>query len=644
MKSALVLILILFSMQANAQHEEFADSISTLILKSSSDSIRASLYYDAAQYAIMNLGDLVLNRMYNDSTMHYAVKSGHTRLEAKCHFGYGLLERVEGNYEKALDHLQKNIEYFKEDSLMKPYAMFQVGVIYRQTGRLEKGLSTYLEILQIFEHRKDSKATASTLNSIANLYADMENYQEAIINFEKARSIFISQDNKREISNTEKSMALILLKNGEREKALLYAESALSIAEQINYTQLKGSAYHLLGNIHFETDQKKGLKFYLKAREVLEPTGFLKETLDLKKDLGYAYFQLKEYSLAKNLLKETLHDASDRNMLSEVQMASKALSEIYAEEAIYKTAFDYRLQYEMASDSLFELENVKNINQLQKKFETERKDKELIRQELELQKRQSQLNRAYTGGIALLAFGGFLFYRNRKNQKLATTKIENLEKQQKLMALDYMVQGQEEERKRIAQDLHDGLGGLLTTARLQIQNVQNELNKLGELQLLNQAESMINNACTEVRRISHDMMPTALIDLGLQDALEDLCANIMSEHPIHIRVMNDASEDIANENIKVQLYRIFQELLNNTIKHAEANEITINISQSENHLNIQYADDGKGFDSTLKHSGDEGIGMKNINSRIRYLNGNMKMQTKDGFRCRINVPLNNEDN
>ena len=191
----------------------------------------------------------------------------------------------------------------------------------------------------------------------------------------------------------------------------------------------------------------------------------------------------------------------------------------------------YLTSYYHIKDSLENNELRSKISELDVKYESSKKDNEIANQQLQINNSTSQRNLAIFGGLAILGLAGFLFYRNRKNQHLAKAKIDNLQKQQKLLALDYMVQGQEEERKRIAQDLHDGLGGLLASARIQIQKVEKEMQKLGQMQLLSKAESMIDNAHQEVRRISHDMMPGALMDLGLIDAVEDLCLLYTSPSP-----------------------------------------------------------------------------------------------------------------
>ena len=276
------------SLSGFSQTEVFIDSVSVRTKKVKSDSIIAKTYYDAARYSLYEKGDLELFRLYIDSSMQFAKISKHTRLEAQSHFLYGLLERLEGNYDKALIHLEKNIIFFENDSTNKSYAMFQKGVIYRQLGSFDKSLKTYLDILKIFEAKKDSFAIASTLNSIANIYGEMDNYDEAIANFKDARSIFIKKNVKRDICNTDKSIALIYYRKGDYDEAITYAQSALKLSREIKFKELEGESLHALGNIYIKSNPKIGLEYYLQAKEILDKTNFESKKLSLNIAIGNA--------------------------------------------------------------------------------------------------------------------------------------------------------------------------------------------------------------------------------------------------------------------------------------------------------------------------------------------------------------------
>ena len=204
------------------------------------------------------------------------------------------------------------------------------------------------------------------------------------------------------------------------------------------------------------------------------------------------------------------------------------------------------------------------------------------------------------------------------------------------MAMASMIEGQENERSRIAKDLHDGLGVLLASVRRQVKNVQQELEKLTEIDLIGDTEKLIGTACEEVRRISHDMMPDALMNLGLEEAVKDLAYQIEIDH--HLKTHVDFSQLSLYETIEINLYRIIQEFSNNSIKYANAKNLYIYMEQSPNELKVSLRDDGEGFDLEDAKAG-QGIGLSSMQSRVNFLNGSMKMDAKDGTTLEITIPL-----
>ncbi|MDH3650789.1 MAG: sensor histidine kinase [Saprospiraceae bacterium] len=292
-------------------------------------------------------------------------------------------------------------------------------------------------------------------------------------------------------------------------------------------------------------------------------------------------------------------------------------------------------------DSIYSEENRILLTGLETKYQSAQKDAEIATQNLRINRRTTQRNWFVAGAGGLLLFSWFFYYRNRKNKTLSTAKIENLEKQQKLMAMDYMVQGQEEERKRIAQDLHDGLGGLLSSARIQMQKIQGEIENFANMNLFNQAEKLIDNAHIEVRRIAHDMMPGALIDLGLMDAVEDLVDKTRKEHNIIVNLSKPSADLHITEPQSVNLYRTIQEILTNTIKHGEAGIVDISLQVKNQKLILNISDDGKGFDYAEAKKRDT-LGLTSIESRVKYMGGELQVQTDEGkgtgYQIQIPIP------
>jgi len=224
---------------------------------------------------------------------------------------------------------------------------------------------------------------------------------------------------------------------------------------------------------------------------------------------------------------------------------------------------------------------------------------------------------------------------------LSEERIAKLEQEREVMNLQSMLYAQEEERRRIARDLHDGIGALLSAVKLHINNIESEIKKLTELDILKSTEEVIDRANSEVRRVAHNMMPGVLVKLGLFEGIEDFFDRMRESAKIKISFTYDDFEDRFENKTEVMIYRIVQELVNNTLKHASASEIKLMIKRTPDGLQMNYKDDGMGFDATIVED-PENFGLSGIKSRVNFLEGAMTVSSVQGQGVHfiISVPLN----
>ena len=205
-----------------------------------------------------------------------------------------------------------------------------------------------------------------------------------------------------------------------------------------------------------------------------------------------------------------------------------------------------------------------------------------------------------------------------------------------------LLEGQENERIRIAKDLHDGLGGLLTTVKAHFGKIQSEIEKVENIDIYNTANLMIDKAHDEVRRISHGLMPADLRAGGLPVAVRQLVHELKTVHEMatdfELVGFNGSRLD---EKVELASYRIIQELINNLLKYAEAEKVFIQLSKFENEIQIIVEDDGVGFDYEAELKSGKGMGLKSIMSRVTQLNGEMDAVTgkSKGTSVTVNIPL-----
>ncbi|WP_117879778.1 tetratricopeptide repeat-containing sensor histidine kinase [Aureibaculum luteum] len=629
MKNKISIFIFLITISLVAQTSDFyQDSIKIEIQQIVSDSLRAKKYYKASTYALQNLNDLKLSHIYLDSAMFYSQKSKFSDSEAKCHFLYGLLERIGGNYEVALEHLDKNINYYKNDSTNKSYALFQVGVIHRLRGDYKKSLSTYFEILKIFEHKKDSFAMASTLNSIGNIYGEMDKYDKAIENYSRANGIFIKKDKKRDMSNAYQNIGEIYIRKKDTIAAQDNMKKSLLIAEDINEPYAKANALFGLGRTYLRSHPKKSLEYFKESESILEKIQYNSLKLKVYRDLGH-YYRKYNYEKALIYYNKGLALSEELGELPPKEEILEGLSFIYESKKQFQKAYNYQSKYIIVKDSIFNIENTRGLNLLQSQFDSEKKDKEIAQQNLQLVQNEKEFQKkktqySYMTGAALILLIGLtsLWFINQQRQKRKNQEILSLKREQQVQTLESLMEGEENERIRISKELHDGVNVDLSAIKYKLTSMLEKNNEV-----INEVVTMIDKSCEQVRAISHNLVPPSLKDFSLVETIEDFCTTANSIHNSEITFTYIGESISISKKAEVNIFRIVQELVNNSIKHAEATEINVQLSNHNNNIQLTVEDNGKGFNKEEIKS--NGIGLKNIQSRVDYLSAKLDFSSNE---------------
>jgi signal transduction histidine kinase len=234
------------------------------------------------------------------------------------------------------------------------------------------------------------------------------------------------------------------------------------------------------------------------------------------------------------------------------------------------------------------------------------------------------------GGTLLmfLLAGMLLFFVSSYQKRLLRNKadVEKMKVRHQLDLFQSSIDAMEDERRRVSRDLHDEIGAALSVLRLQVgqMNVDKDFNTENAQNLIVGSKQLIDNTIENVRRISNDMLPSGLEEFGLKYAIEMLCDKVESASKLVINLNINDLERLDNR-LELSLYRILQELLNNTLKHANAKEVNINFNTDNQKLTITYQDNGQGFD--LENLSKRGLGLKNIESRVSMIHGKLEYMT-----------------
>lgn len=454
-----------------------------------------------------------------------------------------------------------------------------IGLIYLKLSYYHKAESLFNESLKIKKILKDSITLKQTLFNLAQVYQSMGNYNKAL------QLLQLTYENEKK-SGDHKSIVVTLITLGElsqialdKEMALNYYNEALLHAKIANKEEMPGILYHIAQNY------------------------FTSNRLDNAYNYAFEAYRLSDSLENKEIFKESAF----------------LLSLIFENKKNHLKALDYLKQYNMVRN----LEN--NEQAISSNDEHNFTTKILENKALSLQEKLSRkqlllilliLILSSFIIITLLVFG---LYKVRKRYY----RIMELRKTEKLR-YELLNEGQEKERKRIARELHDSLGQLLSTVKLTLTELQDSINfsNKEDAELMAHSVILIDDACVEVRNVSHALMPNVLIRQGLGAAINDMADKLNKTHKIKVNTFLDASDMRFDEKIEIALYRIIQEILNNIIKHSGAENAGIYIVKKDDALVITITDNGKGIDKKEFES-SKGIGWENINSRLLMINGNI---------------------
>lgn len=386
---------------------------------------------------------------------------------------------------------------------------------------------------------------------------------------------------------------------------------------------------------------KNGLPYLLKIDDSLNVSYNYNNQAEAYKYLGRHQEALAYYKKADSTL------PSANRMKSRVAIYDN-LIDLYEQSGAFEMAYRYAKERKALVDSINDSAQNLAIEEYRTKYETAETEKQLL--VAQQQKRQNRnLAIALGVGLAIIGVVGLLLVKNARRKRLLAEqekKIESQEKEkllkeQELHAIDAMIAGQEKERQRIASDLHDNVGGTLSAAKMQFEHLRSLQDDPSDRSHLFEAvTNLLNAAYQEIRGMAHTKNSGVMAKDGLLPAVEKLAGNISSSQGLKVEVIGFGLTTQLDSALEINIFRMIQELLTNVIKHAQASEAFVSITQHEDSLNIMVEDNGLGFDSRkLQH--DTGMGLGSIERRVEYMEGSMEVDSTlgKGTSISIDIPL-----
>ncbi len=358
----------------------------------------------------------------------------------------------------------------------------------------------------------------------------------------------------------------------------------------------------------------------------------------------------KKYAPAKQLLMGILEEGTLSADPSSRKSIYQQLSTTNAGMGLMGEAYKWAVKYYQLSDSLHESKLQNNIQELEIKYRNAENEKKIAilqaeKDKVQLSAKNQRLINWLLGSSSLFLLGAaiFTFFYYRNNKKLAAQKeltyqqqLKEAEQQRQIQISEAMLQGEEQERERVARDLHDGLGGMLAGMKINLSALLAEEQKPAEKDL-HRIVDQLDYSATELRRIVRNMMPEALLRFGLETALKELCEAMTTEFT-RIDFQPFGISPSLPKQTQVAIYRVVQELLSNALRHSGASNIILQCTQNNHTFFITVEDDGKGFDTQAANQAT-GTGLNNIKKRVDYLKGHVAIETALNEGTTVNIEL-----
>ena len=353
---------------------------------------------------------------------------------------------------------------------------------------------------------------------------------------------------------------------------------------------------------------------------------------NIDQNLGLAYLQLKDYNKAEQYFLSSLAIAEKFTMQADIVQLQKWLGDLHEEKGDYKKALYFQKQYQEMHEQLYTTARAQIVNDLEVKYRTAQKDKEITSNKLLITQQKSRIWKKNlliasisTGGLAIIVLA-ILFYNYR--HRLQKKKLQMLQQEQELSMMQSMIEGEERERNRMARELHDGIGGMLSATRMYFEKLPDTHPTLTLADDYTEAIQLLDETLSEIRKSAHNLLPELVLRHGLPEAVRLYCNKVSRGKNTAVDFQYYGHLDTDNNSFHLSVYRIIQELLQNIFKHAKATEAIVQLSADSDVLSVTVEDNGIGMVEGIIP--DHGFGLLSIRNRIKSLGGRFNINSVEG--------------
>ena len=545
-----------------------------------------------------------------------------------------------GKVEEAIQLADKNLQKFKQN---KQQYMLYDNFLSAKAGALmilkqeKEALDYYIESIKLGEEHENYMIQMRGNANAGWALMEMNQQKNAIVYFEKAIELIQRQHLPDQYAAIYTNLASCYGYIGQIDSVIVYAKKGIELAKQLDDIPSQCNGLFILSGAYDTKKQyQQSLDVMLKAKKLREQVADPYFSASDNASLSNAYAKVGNTVLGIATAKEALDTALKYKI--DMKLPNIYLSFItnYKERDDFKNASLYYQKYIDIQDKLYDEANVKAIADLQAKYEKEKQDRKIQESNYKIAKQKLII----IGIVLFMFFSGFIVYLlYRRYQWKQQARLSNEVQRQQELAAIAVLDAEMRERNRVATDLHDGVGQMMSAVKINLSafSTQQLSNDKEATEVMQKIIVLVDESCKEIRNVSHNMMPSALLKNSLVTAIQVFIQELNVQQPT-IDFIHEGFENSFPQNVELIIYRIIQEAVNNVIKHAAAKHLQITMMNDQQGLQILIEDDGKGID-LKRHQETAGVGLKNIRARVHFLKGVIEINSAQGAGAVLSIHI-----
>jgi len=519
-----------------------------------------------------------------------------------------------------------------------PEALYVMGLGWYRKGRKKEAVSCLYKAATTWEATGSNPLQlARTYELIAGVYKTLGRFSDALAYYRQSFSLKKKLKQELLLLSTYNGLGMTFRLLEKNDSAIFYLKKSFTLAagNELAMAQVSNN----LGNIYWSLRHfTLAVEWYTQALQHFKIVNNAAGIAEACFNLGAVATQRKQYQQAINYYNQSLQAASDGQPLEHLEWIYRHLADAYFKTGRLEQAYANVVKYVEIKDSSRSLNMQRSIADLKEKYETEKKENALALEQARLAKlsivnsNQVRLIYILIAVTGLIVAAAYLLFRNIRRKQMLTAELASLREKEKQQLIQEqslknslaMLEGREMERQRISRDLHDRVGGTLSSINLFVQSIKSDIPAMSNTTF--KIERLLNEAIDDVRRISHDLSNRILQQYGLQAALEDLKDSAKATGAFDVALYQQVVEPLP-ALLEAEIYYVCRELVTNAIKHSKASQLSIQLLTEHPLLYLTVEDNGIGFDPILERTG---IGLANIQTRANKMHAQFAIDSQPG--------------